>query len=222
HAVDPARGPLQRGGVRVRDLYRERVRRVGNGELQSRAPSNLFGRNRADLGAAVDQRRGVSGYRDPAMQSQHGATAERIARGIAVVAIGEEPSDGHQPQPADGSRCGQLGVGAGSRLVITGLERYPRAPVAGKRLPFVRKRFVANVGRRRVVEADQEWERKLVAEKKRWRIRDHSEWGRAHSESVHEVELQRAARAQPATRQVGGPIEHGLARGYISDSSKNG
>jgi len=37
---------------------------------------------------------------------------------------------------------------------------------------------------------------------------------------VHEIELQRAARAQPATRQVGGPIENGLARGYIGDSEK--
>ena len=44
----------------------------------------------------------------------------------------------------------------------------------------------------------------------------------AHSEAVHEIELQRARRAQPATRQVGWPLENGLARGYIGNSERRG
>src|SRR5437588_11858120 len=58
---------------------------------------------------------------------------------------------------------------------------------------------------------------KSVTEEKRRRIRDFVERRIADSKSMHEVELQRAGCAQPAARQVGRPLEDGLAAGYIGD-----
>ena len=43
----------------------------------------------------------------------------------------------------------------------------------------------------------------------------------ADSESVHEVELQRAGCAQPAARQVRRPLEYGLSGDYIGDSGRS-
>ena len=42
----------------------------------------------------------------------------------------------------------------------------------------------------------------------------------ADSKSMDEVELQRARCAQPATRQVGRPLEDGLSGDYIGDSGR--
>ena len=115
HAIDAARRALQRGGVRVRDLQRHRVRRVGNRELQSRAPGNFF------PGTFVDQRGDVARECDPAMQPQRGAAADGVPRRIAVVAVREESADGHGAQRTEDPRRGQLGVATTSCLVVTAL-----------------------------------------------------------------------------------------------------
>src|SRR5207247_8558170 len=116
----------------------------------------------------------------------------------------------------------QPSVSARGRLVVARLERQPVTRVPAKDFPLIGKCRAADVGGGGIVEADEEREGKLVTEEERRRIRHFPEWGGAHSESVHEVELQRARRAEPATGQIGWPLEHGLARGYISDSNNGG
>src|ERR1041384_8051325 len=130
-------------------------------------------------------------------------------------------SDTDQPQPPQRATRRQLGVEAARGLVIGGFDRDAALPVAREPFPLVRKRG-RDVGGRGVVETDEQGEGKLVGEEKRRRIRDFTERGIPHSESVHEVELQRARRAEPAAREIGRPVEHGLARGYISDSNTRG
>src|SRR5438552_6993483 len=214
-SVDTPRRALECGGIRVRDLQRQRVWGVGNRDLKARAPGELL------AGPPIDQRRGIPGEREPATQPNGRAAADRVPGRIAMVAVGEQSAGGDQPQAPDIAGCRQLRVDAPRGLVVAGLERNAALPVAGEPLPLVRERG-GHVGRRRIIETDEQWEWELITEEERRRIRDFSERGVAHSESVHEVELQRAARAQPAARQVRWPLEDGLARGYVSESNDRG
>src|SRR2546428_5838042 len=134
------------------------------------------------------------------MQSQRRAGADGVARGVAVIAVRQQSAHGHQPQTVHAAGSRQLGVEASGRLIVSRLQSQPRARVPSKHLPLVGKSG-CYIGGRRVVEANEEWEWQLVTEEERRRIRDFAERGVTHSEAVHEVELQRAARAQPATRQ---------------------
>src|SRR5205823_10888779 len=111
-------------------------------------------------------------------------------------------ADSHQPNPAEAASAGQLGVKTFRGLIVARLNSHTTLAVAREPFPLVRERG-GDIGRGRVIETDEEWKGKLIGEEEGRRIRDFAERGGAHSESVHEVELQRAARAQPATRQVG-------------------
>src|SRR5436190_17938477 len=90
---------------------------IGNGDLQSRAPRGVL------IRAAIEQRRDVAGEREPPVQAHGRASANRVTRRVAVIAVAQQSADSQQPHAAEVVSSGELGVKALGGLVVAALQR---------------------------------------------------------------------------------------------------